>query len=109
MVRLILSILLMATIATAETINLSWDPNKETDLAGYRVYHQRPVKARGFGRYTTITGATEMSFTNMSSAHKYYFAVTAYNTSGLESAFSNVVPVNAPVAQQRGKISGTVR
>jgi fibronectin type 3 domain-containing protein len=110
MVRIVLCILLMASMAYAETISLQWDANTESDLAGYRVYQQRPVKYRGFSAYTTVRAPmTKITFTGMSSNHKYYFAVTAFNTSGLESTFSNVVPVGAPTAQQRGLISGSIR
>jgi fibronectin type 3 domain-containing protein len=109
MVKITLWILLFASTVCAENIHLKWDANSETDLAGYRVYHQRPVRSRGFSQYTTIRGATEVTFTGMSSNHKYYFGVTAFNTADMESGLSNIVPVNVPTVEQRGNISGSIQ
>lgn len=110
MVRLMLLILLLcASTAFALSVNLQWDANTETDLEGYKVYTQRPMVAQGFVQYTTVRGATKVTLANLSSSHKYYFSVTAFNTSGQESGYSNVVSVGAPTAQQRGKVSGSIR
>ena len=35
----ILAILAIAGIAQAATINVSWNPNTEPDLSGYKLYH----------------------------------------------------------------------
>ena len=83
----ILVILAIAGIAQAATINVSWNPNTEEDLAGYRLYvgeasgqYGEPVDVGNVtGHVMEITpeyGAT------------YYFALTAYDTSGNESGYS---------------------
>ena len=83
----ILAILAIAGIAQAATINVSWNPNTEPDLAGYRLYvgeasgqYGEPVDVGNVtGHVMEITpeyGAT------------YYFALTAYDTSGNESGYS---------------------
>lgn len=73
---------------------LEWDPNSESDLAGYKMYvgtasgvHGAPIDV---GLVTTYT------VTNLQSGSTYYFAVTAYNTAGLESGKSNEVSWTAP-------------
>ena len=73
---------------TAGDVTLAWDPNDESDLAGYKVYYGKVPGVYGapisLGTQTTytVTGLTPGT---------YYFAVTAYNTAGLESGFSNEV------------------
>ena len=72
----------------AGDVTLQWDPNTETDMAGYKVYYgtasrsySAPISL-GLQSSYTIAGLT---------AGTYYFAVTAFNRDGLESAFSNEV------------------
>jgi hypothetical protein len=75
---------------------LSWDaPTTNADgtpladLAGYKVYN-----GTGTGSYTqTIDVGNALSYTvtNLTDGIIYYFAVTAYDTSGNESGFSNEV------------------
>lgn len=83
----ILAILAMAGIAQAATVQITWNPNTEEDLAGYRLYvgqasgqYGEPVDVGNVtGHVMEITpeyGAT------------YYFALTAYDTSGNESGYS---------------------
>jgi hypothetical protein len=74
--------------AYAGDVTLEWDPNTETDLAGYKIYYgtasgsySTPIPI-GLQSTYTITGLEPGT---------YYFAVTAFNSDGLESAFSNEV------------------
>ena len=92
---LILLMCLAPRQLVAADVTLAWDPNSETDLAGYKVYYGTSPGTYGapisMGKRTTFT-------VNGLSPGTYYFAVTAYNTSGLESGFSNEVSttVTAP-------------
>ncbi len=93
-------ILLFATMACAGTsVTLEWDANTETDLAGYKMYYK--VGSSGGAPYDG-TGATEgdspidvgnvttFTFSNLLSG-PYWFVVSAYDTEGLESDYSNEV------------------
>ena len=72
----------------AADVTLAWDPNTESDLAGYKVYYGTVSGAYG----TVISIGTQTTYTVTGlPAGTFYFAVTAYNTSGLESGFSNEV------------------
>ena len=75
-------------LLAAESVGLTWDPNSENDLAGYLVYY-----GTASGNYSETQPATTPSatVTNLNSGTTYYFAVTAYNTNGLESGYSNEV------------------
>ncbi len=68
---------------------LAWDANNEADLAGYRVY-----VGLASGAYSTsidVGTVTSYTLTGLATGTTYYFAVTAYDTSGNESAPSNEV------------------
>jgi hypothetical protein len=73
----------------AAYIALSWDPNREPDLAGYRVYY-----GESSGNYDHMTDVGNLSSCNLSGLEpdtRYYVALTAYDISGNESDFSNEV------------------
>ena len=99
---LIITILLLAlaVCAHAADVKLQWDPNTESDLAGYRLYQKADSAVPPFTKVQEIQkGTTTASVTGLDPAHSYSFAVTAYNTAGLESAYSNVVTIPAaPIA-----------
>jgi hypothetical protein len=67
---------------------LAWDQNTDTDLAGYKVYSGQ---ASGkYGQPTTIGTTNTLTLYGFATG-QYFFAVTAFNTSGLESGYSNEV------------------
>lgn len=97
----ILVVLILPALAAASTVVLEWDPNTEADLAGYKVYYSN-TDAQPF----TGTGATQgpapviipkgtntATLSGMDPTKAYYFAITAYNTAGMESLYSNIVNI----------------
>ena len=81
--------ILTASPTWAGTVTLTWDPNIESDMAGYKVYH-----GTASGSYTMALNAgnvTQYTVNNLTDGQTYYFAVTAYDTSGNESGYSNEV------------------
>jgi hypothetical protein len=72
-----------------ESVTLAWDPNSEPDLAGYRLYYG--TASRSYYRTVEVAGGTSVPVADLDPGTTYYFAVTAYNTAGLESDFSNEV------------------
>jgi hypothetical protein len=89
------SVIAFAAILTSasgsQSVTLAWDPNPETDIAGYRVkYGTAPgsyVQSIDIGNTTTAT------IPNLAEGSTYYFVVTARNTSASESAPSNEVSI----------------
>src|SRR5688572_23154476 len=65
---------------------LVWDPNAETDLAGYKVYSG--TASRQYSSVVDVGKATQYTLPNLAQGTTYFFALTAYNTAGLESDFS---------------------
>ena len=86
-------ILFPGSAAIAADVTLAWDPNSETDLAGYKVYYG--TASGVYGAPITLGKTTTHTVTGLAPG-TYYFAVTAYNTAGLESGFSNEVFTTIP-------------
>ncbi|RPI29577.1 MAG: hypothetical protein EHM61_01085 [Acidobacteria bacterium] len=86
-----LLLLLISGELLAATVSLSWSPNPESDIAGYWVYRTQTPGTSYIRINTTLAAATSFSDTTCSSGATYYYAVTAVNTSNLESPKSNVV------------------
>jgi hypothetical protein len=69
-----------------------WDPNIEADLAGYKVYWRAPGETFDDTRCVDVGNVTECSIMDLGLTPGIVeFAVTAYDTSGNESDFSEVV------------------
>jgi hypothetical protein len=87
----VLFILICSIPALAGDVTLAWDAVTATGLAGYKVYYGTASRSYGTplltGNQTTYT----VNSSYLSSGHTYYFAVTAYDTSGNESGYSNEV------------------
>ena len=84
--------------AQAKTVGyiLQWDANSEPDLAGYKIYIG--TTSRNYGQVIIPTGDKALATTYEGTLDvpdntetTYYFAVTAYDTAGLESEYSNEV------------------
>jgi hypothetical protein len=76
-------------IASASTIELSWDGNTESDLAGYRVY--RSTNGGAFEKTADVNEIPAYSDRTVERGKTYRYAITAMDKSGNESARSNVV------------------
>ena len=80
------------SVLNAQT--LVWDANTEPDLAGYRVHYGSSP-----GVYSTqvdVGKQTQFGAQNFDWSKTWYFAVQAYNTSGLVSPLSTEVKWTAP-------------
>ncbi len=90
-------VLFAALPVFAQNAGLSWNPSPDSDIAGYKLYYG--VESPPYD--TVIDLGNHTSYTvNGLLPGTYYFAVTAYDTSGIESAFSNTVSLtmDAPCA-----------
>lgn len=94
------------TAAGTATATLTWaaptqntDGSALTNLAGFKLYYG--TSSTNLINSTSVGAGVTSSVINSLSAGTWYFAVTAYNDQGIESAYSNVasksVTVSAPV------------
>jgi hypothetical protein len=115
------STLLLFLCSSAEaSVTLAWDKpatNADgtpcTDLAGYKVYYDTDSAAAPYGGTGLVEGNSpitvpvssltdparpELALSGLSPSATYHLTVTAYDTSGNESGYSNVItiPANTP-------------
>ncbi len=85
----------VSTVAWAGRATVSWDPNTEDDLAGYKVYWGTQPN-RNYTDVLDVGNVTSHTFDNLQEGQTYYFAVTAYDRAGNESGFSEEVSAEIP-------------
>jgi fibronectin type 3 domain-containing protein len=100
-----LSLAFAATPAQAAQVQLAWDAPVQIDgtpvpnLAGYKLYYGSQS-----GQYQTairVGMTTTYTVTNVAAGQTYYFAATAYDSTGTESVFSNEVSVTPGAIPQQ--------
>lgn len=77
---------LASPLVWAESATVSWDPNTESDLAGYKIYYG--VNSHNYDNVIDVGNVTSFTVTGLTAGVTYYFAVTAYDFSNNESGFS---------------------
>lgn len=75
-------------------VTLTWDPNSESDVAGYKIYSG--TQSGNYPKNIDVGKTTSYSLNGLDLGITYYIAATAYNTKGLESGFSNEVVYTVP-------------
>ena len=73
----------------ADTAVVSWSPNTETDLAGYKIYYG--TSSGAYDDALDVGNETSFAVNGLVKGTVYFFAVTAYDFSGNESGFSREV------------------
>ena len=83
--------LLYMPVFSQGSVNVSWDSNSENDLAGYRIYYG--TLSRNYDQLVDAGNRITYQINGLSQETRYYFTVTAYDTAGNESAFSDEVSI----------------
>jgi fibronectin type 3 domain-containing protein len=98
--------------AEAAQETLAWDPptvyndgTPVTDLAGYKLYTGNA--SRSYQQSVDVGNLTSYTLGALSDGATYYFAVTAYDTAGVESAYSNELSKIFPALQVTHLITAT--
>ncbi len=94
-------VLLVSAPALAKTVTLSWDASPSA-VSGYKVYYDTQSDGT-FSGIDAIEGDSPIdvgnvltyTVTGLYDDEDYYFAVTAYDASGNESTYSNIVVSSA--------------
>lgn len=103
-----ITVLNFDNICFALDVNLAWNANPESDIAGYAVYQSSGAPGPPYELIDDLLlddlvdpGQPQIRITDLDESSRYYFVVTAYDESGNESLFSNEVCVkieNATIA-----------
>jgi len=93
-IALLILILGLANTHGTQTVQLGWDASQDPTVTGYFLYYGTACKTytnqidTGTNAMATVSGLQE--------GETYYFAVTAYNSDGVESDFSSEVTYITP-------------
>jgi hypothetical protein len=115
---LVIFALFFASVTGAYQIPLAWDANTEPDLEGYVLYGRKESPCPPYD-YIDTYPVTELAdplnprckVTDFEKDVIYFFVVTAYDTAGNESDFSNILSskgnsVNCPSSRSSGAGGG---
>jgi hypothetical protein len=95
-ILLIVSILtLFPATGIASSLQISWEANADTDLAGYKVYYG--TQSGTYGNPVDVGKMTSYQISNVVAGTTYVVAVTAYDTSSNESGKSTEQSLYIPV------------
>jgi Fibronectin type III domain len=70
-------------------ITLAWDPNTDSNLAGYKLFIG--LSSRNYTQVVDVGKTEQYTIRDLIEGTVYFFALTAYNQNGLESGFSNEI------------------
>ncbi|MGA6826000.1 fibronectin type III domain-containing protein [Nitrospira sp. NS4] len=76
-------------MSSTKSVSVAWDPVTSTGLAGYKVY--MGTASGNYGTPIDVGNVTSSLVDSLLVGTTYYFVVTAYNSSGLESPPSTEV------------------
>jgi hypothetical protein len=84
----------LAAVVGTQSVELVWEPNTESDLAGYKIY--RDAGSGQFERIGESQSAPSFSDKTIEKSKRYRYAVTAYDKNGNESPLSEVAEAFIP-------------
>ena len=94
----ILFVLLISLVslekARARSIILEWNASISSDVAGYNVYYG--TSSGNYSYKINVGNVTSLTVSNLACGVTYYFAATAYDANGNESAYSSEVTFVPP-------------
>lgn len=92
----------LTAIGEAGQINLDWADNTESDVVAYRIDRSALSSVGGFFFYA-VSYTSAYTDTHVTPETAYHYRITAVNSDGIASAFSNVVSATAsPVVSGPG-------
>ena len=100
-----LSLILIPSLVFGLGVRVTWNRNSESDLAGYLVYCGTSP-----GNYERIVGAdstASVDIRGLEAGRTYYFAVTARDTSGNQSGYSQQAVITIPAADSSKSSTNT--
>jgi hypothetical protein len=101
--------------ALAKNLTLAWDANIDTDVVGYKLYYKADSSSAPLNGTGALEGpspinigkATTATLSGLADDRIHYITVTAYNSSGQESTYSNIVTSDAIVSDDPKSVDTT--
>jgi hypothetical protein len=90
-----LLLLIFTTNVYSAQFTVAWNPNSESDLAGYKVYYGNSSGI--YDNSVNVGNQTNYTIPNLAIGKTIYIAVTALDLSGNESVYSDEVIYNVPI------------
>lgn len=78
----------------SETLTLAWDLSSDPSVTGYRLY--QGGQSQDYTNVVDVGNVDTTTITELMPGLTYYFAVTAYDSTGLESTFSGEISYTVP-------------
>ena len=94
--------LLHDPVQAGQSVILAWNATADPTVAGYKAYYG--MATHTYTDVMDVGKATNVTISGLVAGASYYFAVTSYNTIGLESQYSSEVHYTVPEALVRLKI-----
>ena len=92
----LLTFLSFALSSAGQNVNLTWQPSTSQNIVGYNVYRETSPS----GPYTKLNSSldpnTQYTDSTVQAGQTYYYATTAVNNQGDESAYSNQCEAQIP-------------
>lgn len=80
--------LVWSSIGYSAEVTLAWDPNTEP-VAGYKIYIG--TQSLQYSWFQEAGNRTQATVGNLDENITYFLSITAYDTQGMESGFSNEI------------------
>ena len=87
------------SLLLAASVELSWQRNSEPDLQSYNVYYG--TESRNYGPPIPVDQNSYYTLSGLEEGVTYFIAVTALDTSGNESGYSQEISKNIPVTDSQ--------
>ncbi len=98
LIALVLFIFSFCNIGYSASATLSWNPNSEEDLGGYKVYYGK--SSRSYDTSVNVGNVLSWTIDTLIPGEHYFFAATAYDNNTPvpnESGYSNEVDYEVPL------------
>jgi Bacterial Ig domain/Fibronectin type III domain len=80
----------------AGSVTLAWNPSTDTNVVGYNIYFGGASET--YTNKISVATGTNAVVSGLVEGATYYFAATAYDSTGMESPFSNEASYSVPLS-----------
>ena len=102
---LLFLVFITVPLAYSGSLIATWDANTESDLAGYKLFYG--VESNNYTKTIDLGDTTSYQANNLTVGETYFFVVTAYDSSGNESAPSTEVSAKVQTPRLHAVFTGT--